>query len=175
MNSAKNDRAEQGASVDLTYTPPATGTLKTDGNGSLSNDGHIFSRWLVGLTLVGLGLVGLLKLFVLISLIDKLLILGVRLEGKTYALRSFFSAGQAVSDGVQQSGLSEAASVVIDDDGTFAMPLVAHHDLFAPQVDRCFVTVSLKAERVVLLDRTSLLGVEQFVGVLRGTEESNTR
>ena len=55
------------------------------------------------------------------------------------------------------------------------MPFVAHDDLPAPQVDRCFVTVSLKAERVVLLDRTSLLGVEQFVGVLRGTEESNTR
>ena len=95
------------------------------------------------------------------------------MRGKTYALRGFFSASQAVGYGVQQSCLSEAASVVVDDDGTFAMPLVAHDDLLAPQVDRSFVTVSLKAKRVVLLDCSSVLGVEEFVGILRWTEESN--
>ena len=80
-------------------------------------------------------------------------------------------SGQAVGDGVQQSGLSEATPVVVNNDGSLAMPLVAYVDLFAAQIDWSFIAFALKTERVVLFDRASRLGVEQFVGVLRGGQE----
>jgi hypothetical protein len=53
--------------------------------------------------------------------------------------------------------------------------LITQLDLFATQVNRCFVAVSLEAKRVVFLDRARGLGVEQLVGVLGGREEPNPR
>ena len=55
------------------------------------------------------------------------------------------------------------------------MSLITHNDLSPSHVDWRFVSVTLEAKGVVFLDRASILGVEQLVGVLRGTEESNAR
>lgn len=66
------------------------------------------------------------------------------------------SPSHAVGNSVQQSGLSDAASVVVDDDGRFSMPLVAHNDFLAPHVDWRFVTFALKAECAPIEDRSSL-------------------
>ena len=71
--------------------------------------------------------------------------------------------------------MAQATLLVVDDDGAFSLPFVADDNLLATQVDRCFVAVTLEAERVVLLDRASGLGVEQFVRVLRRREEPNAR
>ena len=87
----------------------------------------------------------------------------------------FSSARQAIGDGVEQPGLSETTPVVVDDDSPLAMPLVAHEDLLVWQIDRRFIAGSLKAERVVLLDRARRLGIEQFVSVLGGRKEPDAR
>ena len=55
------------------------------------------------------------------------------------------------------------------------MTLIAKLDLLATQVDGRLVAVASEAERVVLFDAASRLGVEQFVGVFRGREEANPR
>ena len=55
------------------------------------------------------------------------------------------------------------------------MSLITHNDLSPSHVDWRFVAVSLEAKCVVFLDGASILGVEQLVGVLRGTKESNAR
>ena len=51
------------------------------------------------------------------------------------------------------------------------MTFVTQFNLFAAQVDGRFVAVASKAERVVLFDRASCLGIEQFVGVFGRRQE----